>query len=89
MAFGMLAKGARERLVDILMKGSCGEGGMNTVAAIHNNKGALCHPSKARSSSSSTLAGAGDNALKTRPFQTTRALEDGHKTRIADGHMDR
>lgn len=49
MAFGMLAKGARERLVDILEKGSCGEGGMNTVAAIHNNKGALCYPSKARS----------------------------------------
>jgi hypothetical protein len=35
------------------------------------------------------LAGAGDNALKTRPFQTTRELEDGHKARIADGHMDR
>jgi hypothetical protein len=46
VAFGMLAKGARERLVDILMKGSCGEGGMNTVAAIHNNKGALCHSPK-------------------------------------------
>ena len=59
MAFGMLAKGARERLVDIPIKGSCGEGGMNTVAAIHNNKGALCHPSKARSSSSSMLAGGG------------------------------
>jgi hypothetical protein len=33
--------------------------------------------------------GAGDNALKTRPFWTTRALVDGHKARIADGHMDR
>ena len=27
--------------------------------------------------------------MKTRPFQTTRALEDGHKARIADAHMDR
>ena len=46
MAFGMLAKGARERLVDILMNGSCGEGCMNTGTAIRNNKEALCHPPK-------------------------------------------
>jgi hypothetical protein len=91
VAFGMLAKGARERLVDILEKGSCGEGGMNTVVAIHSNKGALCHPSKARSSSSLMAGGGGweKTRLKTRPFQTTGALEDGHKARIADGHVDR
>jgi hypothetical protein len=52
VAFGMLAKGARERLVDILVKGSCGEGGMNTVAAIHNNEEALCHPPKLEARSS-------------------------------------
>jgi hypothetical protein len=32
----MLANGARGRLVDIV-KGSCGDGGMNTAAAIHND----------------------------------------------------
>jgi hypothetical protein len=36
VAFGMLANGARGRLVD-MVKGSCGEGGMNTAAAIHND----------------------------------------------------
>jgi hypothetical protein len=89
VAFGMLAKGARERLVDILIKGSCGEGGMNTVAAIRNNKGALCRPPKLEARALQCWLEAGDNALKTRPFQTTRALEGGHKARIADGHMDR
>lgn len=32
----MLANGARRRLAD-MVKGSCGEGGMNTAAAIHND----------------------------------------------------
>jgi hypothetical protein len=36
VAFGMLANGARGRLVD-MVKGSCGDGGMNTAAAIHND----------------------------------------------------
>jgi hypothetical protein len=85
VAFGMLAKGARERCVDMLMRGSCGEGGMNTVVAIHNNRGAFCHLPKLEAGG----GGAGNNALKTRPFQTTTALEDRHKARRANEHMDR
>ena len=52
MAFGMLAKGARERLVDILVKGSCGEGGMNTVAAIHTIRERFVTPPKLEARSS-------------------------------------
>jgi hypothetical protein len=36
VAFGMLVNGARARLVD-MVNGSCGDGGMNTAAAIHND----------------------------------------------------
>jgi hypothetical protein len=34
---GMLAKGARRDEAAILDKGSCGDGGMNTAAAIHKD----------------------------------------------------
>lgn len=63
----MLASGARGRLADILMSGSCGEGGMNTVAAIHNNM----HQSLALRCSkleASKARGAEDNALRTRAY---------------------
>jgi hypothetical protein len=68
VAFGMHANGARGRLVD-MAKGSCGEGGMNTAAAIHNNmlgeggrdngirllKGRVCEGHRARDRTRPTL----------------------------------
>ena len=37
VAFGMLCRGARRLAVAILDSGLCGDGGMNTAAAIHKN----------------------------------------------------
>ena len=37
VAFGMLCRGARRAAVAILAKGSCGDGGINTAAAIHKD----------------------------------------------------
>jgi hypothetical protein len=36
-----------------------------------------------------SAGGAQDNALKTRPFSSTKRLEDRHDERIAGEHMDR
>ena len=40
----MLVKGARGRWEDMMLRGSCGEGGMNTAAAIHKNMGGSAAP---------------------------------------------
>ena len=37
VAFGMLCRGARRDAVAILNSGSCGDGGINTAAAIHKD----------------------------------------------------
>jgi hypothetical protein len=41
VAFEMLARGTRRVVVAILVNGSCGDGVMNTAAAIHKDMGAV------------------------------------------------
>ena len=85
----MLASGARGRLVDILMRESCGEGGINTAAAIHNNSAAFPHPPKARRWRRAMLEGRKRNAFKTRRCDPRQRLTGGPEEEIADGHTDR
>ncbi len=76
VALGMLANGARGRLVD-MVKGSCGEGGMNTAAAIHNDVLSDSGRGNGICSSTARVGGALGHATGTRPLLPTQRIKRG------------
>ena len=79
----MLASGARGRLVD-MVKGSCGEGDMNTAAAIHND--VISDSGKDNGIRSSMVGSEGHTARDGEHvhFCPPRELEEEHSSLEAD-----
>lgn len=85
---GMLARGARGRLADILTRGSCGEGGTKTAVAIHNNDAACCYPPMLEARGAQVVEGRKTTREKHVPSAPTKTLMGLHGERIAEWHVD-